>query len=52
MLDAQVNWTAEQIGLTIKLGASNLLDKKQYQTYGGPRVGRLAYISFLYESKS
>ncbi len=52
MLDAQVNWTAEQIGLTIKLGASNVLDKKQYQTYGGPRVGRLAYISFLYESKS
>jgi iron complex outermembrane recepter protein len=52
LLDAQVNWEAERLGVTIKLGASNLLNKKQFQTYGGPRVGRLAYISFLYESKS
>ncbi|MFZ1676351.1 MAG: TonB-dependent receptor [Saprospiraceae bacterium] len=52
LFDAQVNWEAERLGLTIKLGASNLLNKKQFQTYGGPRVGRLAYISFLYESKS
>lgn len=51
LLDAQVNWTATQLGLTIKLGASNVLDKQQYQTYGGPKIGRLAYISFLYESK-
>ena len=52
LLDAQVNWTAEKLGVTIKLGASNVLNKKQYQTYGGPKIGRLAYISFLYESKS
>ncbi len=52
LLDAQVNWTAERLGLTVKIGASNVLNKKQFQTYGGPRVGRLAYISFLYESKS
>ncbi len=51
LLDAQVNWTAESLGLTIKLGASNVLNKKQFQTYGGPRIGRLAYISFLYQSK-
>jgi hypothetical protein len=52
LLDAQVNWVAEKLGLTIKLGATNVLNKKQYQTYGGPRIGRLAYISFLYESKN
>jgi outer membrane receptor protein involved in Fe transport len=52
LVDAQVNWTAERLGMTIKVGASNLLNKKQYQTYGGPRVGRLAYISLIYESKS
>jgi outer membrane receptor protein involved in Fe transport len=51
LVDAQVNWAAERLGLTIKLGATNVLDKKQFQTYGGPRIGRLAYISFLYEPK-
>ena len=51
LLDAQINWTAQKLGITVKIGASNVLDKKQFQTYGGPRVGRLAYISFLYESK-
>jgi len=52
LLDAQVNWTAQRLGVTFKVGASNVLNKKQFQTYGGPRIGRLAYISFLYESKS
>ncbi|HEX5111302.1 MAG TPA: TonB-dependent receptor, partial [Saprospiraceae bacterium] len=52
LVDAQVNWTAQRLGVTFKVGATNLLNKKQYQTYGGPQIGRLAYISFLYESKS
>ncbi len=52
LLDAQVNWTAQRLGVTFKVGASNVLNKKQFQTYGGPRIGRLAYISFLYESKT
>ena len=52
LLDAQVNWTFEKIGITLKIGASNVLDKRQYQTYGGPRVGRLAYISVQYEQKN
>ena len=26
-----------------------MLDNQQFQTYGGPRVGRLAYFSILYE---
>lgn len=51
LLDAQVNWHAEQLNLTFKLGATNVLNNKQYQTYGGPRIGRLAYISMLYEWK-
>ena len=51
LLDAQVNWSLEKIGITLKIGASNVLDKKQYQTYGGPRIGRLAYISVLYETR-
>jgi outer membrane receptor protein involved in Fe transport len=52
LLDAQINWKADKLGLTLKLGASNALNKKQFQTYGGPRIGRLAYISILYESSN
>lgn len=52
LVDAQVNWFVQKLGLTIKAGATNLLDKRQYQTYGGPAIGRLAFISFLYETKT
>lgn len=52
LLDAQINWSAKRLGMTFKLGASNLLDNQIFQTYGGPRIGRLAYFSILYESKS
>ncbi|MEO5905166.1 MAG: TonB-dependent receptor, partial [Saprospiraceae bacterium] len=50
LLDAQINYAIERLGLTFKIGASNVLNKKQYQTYGGPRIGRLAYISILFET--
>ncbi len=49
LLDAQVNYNVRSINTTIKIGASNLLNNQKFQTYGGPRVGRLAYISLLYE---
>ncbi len=51
LMDAQVNWRAEKLNTTFKIGASNILDNKQFQTYGGPRIGRLAYVSLLYEWK-
>jgi outer membrane receptor protein involved in Fe transport len=51
LLDAQINCKINKLGVTLKAGATNVLNKKQYQTYGGPRIGRLAYISVLYESK-
>lgn len=49
LLDAQVNVTVPKINTTIKLGASNILDNRQFQTYGGPRIGRMAYLSMVYE---
>ena len=49
LLDAQVNFSVPRLNSTLKIGASNLLDKKQFQTYGGPRIGRLAYISLVYD---
>jgi outer membrane receptor protein involved in Fe transport len=51
LVDAQVNYNWPRINTTFKLGASNLLNNEVYQVYGGPRVGRLAYFSILYEWK-
>ncbi len=49
LVDAQVNYQWKKTNLNIKLGASNLLNNYQFQTYGGPRIGRLAYLSLRYE---
>jgi iron complex outermembrane recepter protein len=49
LVDAQINKNIPQWKMNIKIGASNLLNKKVFQVYGGPRVGRLAYISLNLE---
>ncbi|MBK9109185.1 MAG: TonB-dependent receptor [Saprospiraceae bacterium] len=51
LTDAQINWNWKSQNTTFKLGASNVFNQKSYQTYGGPLIGRLAYISILYEFK-
>lgn len=50
LVDAQVNFRFDKINTTMKIGASNILDNRSFQTYGGPRIGRLAYISFVYDA--
>lgn len=32
-----------------KSALARMFDNRNFQTYGGPRIGRLGYISFLYE---
>ncbi len=49
MVDAQWNSTITKWHAVVKVGASNLLNNEVYQVYGGPYVGRLAYISFTFE---
>lgn len=49
MVDAQWNSTISKWHAVVKIGANNLLDNQVYQVYGGPSVGRLAYISFTFE---
>ena len=49
MLDVQINKHVPAIKTTFKLGASNVLNNKKFQVYGGPRIGRLAYFSVLVE---
>lgn len=51
LMDVQVNYLFRQLNTTLKVGASNVLNNKRFQTYGGPRIGRLAYITVLYEFK-
>ncbi len=49
LLDAQVNCKVQKWHTTIKAGASNLLRNIHFETYGGPRIGRLAYVQLVYE---
>ena len=49
LLDGQVNWKHPDLGVTLKIGAANLLDKQVIQAFGGPVIGRFAYASLLYE---
>jgi hypothetical protein len=49
MLDAQINKSIPKWKSTLKIGASNLTNNMVFQVYGGPRIGRMAYISFTYE---
>ena len=48
LMDGQISLGLDKINSVVKIGASNLLNNKVYQTYGGPRVGRMAYISVVY----
>lgn len=50
MIDVQANYRFEE-KITFKLGASNALNNKHYEVYGGPLVGRLIYFSILLELK-
>ncbi len=51
LLDGQINYTVPRIKTTFKVGASNILNNKQFQVYGGPRIGRMAYISAVFDLK-
>jgi outer membrane receptor protein involved in Fe transport len=49
MVDAAVSANFKDINTTVKIGASNLTNNEVFTVYGGPRIGRLAYISLVYE---
>ncbi len=48
MVDVQLNYNHIESNLFVKVGASNVLNNQQVQVYGGPAIGRMAYISVLY----
>ena len=51
LVDAQITKGLPNWNMSIKVGASNIANNKVFQTYGGPRIGRMAYISLLYDFK-
>jgi iron complex outermembrane receptor protein len=48
LLDVQVNKEIPRIHTIIKIGASNVLNNQVFTVYGGPRIGRLAYVQLTY----
>jgi outer membrane receptor for ferrienterochelin and colicin len=51
LLDVQVNKFFEKANLTLKIGASNVLNNQVLQVYGGPYVGRMVYTSLSFDFK-
>lgn len=49
MLDVQFSRKIPRWKSTLKLGASNITNNKIYQVYGGPAIGRMAYLSLTFE---
>lgn len=49
VLDAQLSYEFPQYYSTIRAGASNLLNEKRREIYGGPTIGRIFYVSWLFE---
>ncbi|GAB2946581.1 TonB-dependent receptor [Hymenobacter coalescens] len=50
-LDASVGYALPKLAATLQAGASNLLDTNNVQVFGGPRIGRLAYLGLLVDVK-
>ena len=49
VVDAQVNFTWKAAKTNFKIGCSNIMNNQHIEAYGGSRIGRLAYLSLLYE---
>ncbi|MEO0468731.1 MAG: TonB-dependent receptor [Bacteroidota bacterium] len=45
LLDVQLNKAVPKWKTIFKLGASNLLNNRRFQVFGGPSVGRMGYFS-------
>lgn len=51
LLDFQITKRVPKMDLSIKMGASNILNNKVIQVYGGPYIGRMAYLSLSFDFK-
>ena len=51
LIDMQISKKIPKYSATLKVGSSNLLNNQHFQVYGGPYIGRMTYISLLFELK-
>jgi len=49
LLDLMIAKEIPDYNMQLKLGASNLTNNMVMQVYGGPRIGRMAYFSLLFD---
>lgn len=49
LVDAQINYTLHKHHLNFKVGCSNLFNNVHIEAYGGPYIGRMAYVTILYD---
>lgn len=50
-IDAQATWRIPEIKVSVKIGATNLLNRRYYQYAAGPEIGGLYYLAFTYDLK-
>jgi len=50
-IDAQATWRIPEIKASVKIGATNLLNRRYLQYAAGPEIGGLYYLSFTYDLK-
>ena len=51
LIDMQISKKIPKYSATLKVGSSNLLNNQHFEVYGGPYIGRMTYISLLFELK-
>lgn len=49
VVDLQLSYEFPKYFSTIRLGASNLLNHKRQEAYGSPRIGRMFYVTLLFD---
>ncbi|MFP7654905.1 TonB-dependent receptor [Chryseobacterium proteolyticum] len=50
-IDAQATWKLPEIHANVKVGATNLFNRRYFQYAAGPEIGGLYYLAFTYDLK-
>ncbi|MCL8536221.1 TonB-dependent receptor [Chryseobacterium gallinarum] len=50
-IDAQATWRIPEINANVKIGATNLLNRRYFQYAAGPEIGGLYYLAVTYDLK-
>ena len=51
LVNMQISKRLNELNSTLKVGSSNILNNKHYEVYGGPYIGRMAYLALTFNIK-